>query len=163
MSDRWLHPDLGFDGQELLKNAALRVVDGVVQSLVSTQDALPSTEEIFGILSPGFVDLQVNGGGGVLFNATPTADGIRKITAAHRQFGTTGILPTVITDTKEVLAQAVDAVLEAQGSEGILGIHIEGPISRWLVAGRMQSNMCDRWTTQRLATLRVSARRVWLS
>ena len=127
MSDRWLSPDLVFDGQDLLNNTALRVVDGVVQSLVSTQDAPPSAEEIFGILSPGLVDLQVNGGGGVLFNATPTADGIRKIASAHRQFGTTGILPTVITDTKEVLTQAVDAVLEAQGSEGILGIHIEGP------------------------------------
>lgn len=69
--------------------------------------APPSAEEIAGILSPRIVDLQVNGGGGALFNATPTAEGIRKIAAAHRHFGTTGILPTVITDIKAAIKAGV--------------------------------------------------------
>ena len=62
---------------------------------------------------PGFIDVQVNGGGGVLFNDTPTVEGIRAIGAAHRKFGTTGFLPTLITDTREKMAAAVEAVREA--------------------------------------------------
>ena len=82
-----------------------------------------------GTLAPGFIDVQVNGGGGVLFNDTPTVDGIRAIGAAHRKFGTTGFLPTLITDTREKMAAAVDAVRDglAAGVPGLLGIHLEGP------------------------------------
>ena len=61
-----------------------------------------------GVLSPGFVDWQINGGGGVLFNAEPTVEGIAKIAAAHRREGVTGFLPTVVTDAPEVLAAALD-------------------------------------------------------
>ncbi|GAB0116935.1 N-acetylglucosamine-6-phosphate deacetylase [Acidisoma sp. 7E03] len=81
------------------------------------------------ILAPGFVDVQVNGGGGVLFNETPTAAGARAIAAAHRRFGTTAILPTIITDRPEVMRQGVDAVRIAMASpgSGVVGIHLEGP------------------------------------
>ena len=81
------------------------------------------------MLLPGFIDVQVNGGGGVLFNETPTVDALRTIAAAHRKFGTTGMLPTLITDTPEVMHAALKAVNEAiaQGVPGILGIHVEGP------------------------------------
>ncbi len=82
-----------------------------------------------GTLVPGFVDLQVNGGGGVLFNDRPTVDGITTIAAAHRRFGTTALLPTLISDDLDVVARAIAAVdaAIAQGVPGILGIHIEGP------------------------------------
>ncbi|TBR36123.1 MULTISPECIES: N-acetylglucosamine-6-phosphate deacetylase [Dyella] len=81
------------------------------------------------LLLPGFIDVQVNGGGGLLFNDAPTVDTLRGIAAAHRKFGTTGMLPTLITDTFDVMhkaLQAVDAAI-AEGVPGILGIHIEGP------------------------------------
>jgi N-acetylglucosamine-6-phosphate deacetylase len=80
-------------------------------------------------LVPGFIDTQVNGGGGVLFNDEPTVDAVRCIAQAHRRFGTTGMLPTLISDDADVMQRAiaaVDAAIE-QGVPGILGIHLEGP------------------------------------
>jgi N-acetylglucosamine-6-phosphate deacetylase len=81
------------------------------------------------LLLPGFIDVQVNGGGGLLFNDAPTVDTLRGIAAAHRTFGTTGLLPTLITDTAAKMRAALDAVDAAieQGVPGILGIHVEGP------------------------------------
>lgn len=78
---------------------------------------------------PGFIDCQVNGGGGVLLNDTPTVDGIRAIGAAHRRFGTTGFLPTLISDTPGKMRAAIEAVDQAitAGVPGVLGIHLEGP------------------------------------
>ena len=82
-----------------------------------------------GLLLPGFIDLQVNGGGGVLFNDAPTVDAIRTIGAAHRHFGTTGFLPTLISADLDIVARAIAAVRGAiaAGVPGVLGIHIEGP------------------------------------
>ena len=82
-----------------------------------------------GWLLPGFIDAQVNGGGGVLFNNAPTVEGIAAIARAHRRFGTTGLLPTLISDQPEVMTKAIDAVRQAinQGVPGVLGIHLEGP------------------------------------
>lgn len=81
------------------------------------------------LLLPGFIDVQVNGGGGVLFNAEPTVEALATMGAAHRKFGTTGFLPTLITDTADVMRKALDAVDAAieQGVPGVLGIHLEGP------------------------------------
>lgn len=81
------------------------------------------------LLLPGFIDSQVNGGGGVLFNDAPSIETIRAIGAAHRRFGTTGFLPTLISDDLEVVARAIAAVQSAiqAGVPGVLGIHIEGP------------------------------------
>jgi len=80
-------------------------------------------------LVPGFIDTQVNGGGGVLFNDQPTVEGIRTIAEAHRPFGTTGLLPTLISDELDVIRQALAATEEAidRGIPGVLGIHVEGP------------------------------------
>ena len=81
-----------------------------------------------GVLSPGFIDWQINGGGGVLFNADPTVEGIAAIAAAHRRAGVTAFLPTVVTDAPRVLTQALAAAREAQERvPGALGIHVEGP------------------------------------
>src|ERR1041385_1721170 len=78
-------------------------------------------------LAPGFIDLQVNGGGGVLLNDQPTADGMRAIARAHRRYGTTGCLPTLITDTREKMQSAIAAARAAAGRDGIIGMHLEGP------------------------------------
>lgn len=79
------------------------------------------------VLAPGLTDLQVNGGGGVLVNTTPTPDGLRAIRAAHLALGTAAIMPTVITDTPEVMEAAADAAIACKGEPGLLGLHIEGP------------------------------------
>jgi N-acetylglucosamine-6-phosphate deacetylase len=81
-----------------------------------------------GVLAPGLIDLQVNGGGGVLFNDQPTHEAIDAIARAHRRDGTTGLLPTVITDTSVVLNAALEAACEASRRvPGVFGIHVEGP------------------------------------
>jgi N-acetylglucosamine-6-phosphate deacetylase len=115
------------EGRSLLI-AEGRVLDLLTGSAAPSQVQVESLPE-GSILAPGFVDLQVNGGGGVLFNETPTAEAARAIAAAHRRFGTTSILPTVITDRPEVMHQGVIAVREvmAQPGSGIAGIHLEGP------------------------------------
>lgn len=79
------------------------------------------------LLMPGCTDLQVNGGGGTLLNTDPTVAGIEAIAAAHRKLGTARILPTLITDTPEVMEAAADAIIAAMGRPGIMGIHLEGP------------------------------------
>lgn len=81
------------------------------------------------LLLPGFIDVQVNGGGGALFNAAPTVATIHTIGAAHRRFGTTGFLPTLISDSVDTMRAALAAVEQAfdEGVPGLLGIHLEGP------------------------------------
>jgi N-acetylglucosamine-6-phosphate deacetylase len=81
------------------------------------------------LLLPGFIDVQVNGGGGALFNEAPTVEMLRRIGAAHRRFGTTGFLPTLISDHIAVMRDALAAVEQAlaEGVPGVLGIHLEGP------------------------------------
>ena len=82
-----------------------------------------------GLLAPGFIDVQVNGGGGALLNDNPSVETVRTIATSHRRFGTVGLLPTVITDAPQVIARAVTSVARAMadGVPGVLGIHIEGP------------------------------------
>jgi N-acetylglucosamine-6-phosphate deacetylase len=85
------------------------------------------------LLLPGFIDVQVNGGGGVLFNDDPSLESIRAIGAAHRRFGTTGFMPTLISDDLDAIGQAIAAAQSAldSGVPGVLGIHIEGPFLNW--------------------------------
>lgn len=111
---------------------ALVVEDGRVARIVPANgisDLLPVEPLEGGLLLPGFVDTQVNGGGGVLFNDHPTREGLEAIAAAHRAFGTTALTPTLISDDLDVIARAIEAVNEAivAGIPGVVGIHIEGP------------------------------------
>ena len=125
----WVRPTGLFDEGKLIADTAVGIAGQKVQLAVPA-DQLPSSAKIIsfdGILSRGFVDLQVNGGGGVLVNERPTKKAIWEIARAHRAYGTTGILPTVITDAADVLEQAVDAAIDAFGHHGVLGLHIEGP------------------------------------
>lgn len=124
MSTQWLAPDHLFDGDSLKTGLAVCVADGVVTEVA----AAPSdATRIPGTLTPGYVDLQVNGGGGALLNADPTPAAIATIAGAHRQFGTVAILPTVITDAPKVLDAAAKAILSARDLPGVIGLHIEGP------------------------------------
>lgn len=123
--------DRVFDGERIRGRAALVVESGHIRDVVAA-DAVPSgveVRDVEGLLAPGFIDIQVNGGGDVLFNDSPTVEGIRAIGAAHRKFGTTGFLPTLITDTREKMAAAIAAVRDAlaAGVPGLIGIHLEGP------------------------------------
>jgi N-acetylglucosamine-6-phosphate deacetylase len=122
-----------FDGDSLRQHHAVLLDDGKILSVVESNQVPPEVTDIYDLngvmLIPGFIDLQVNGGGGVLFNAAPTLDSLRAIGAAHRRFGTTGFLPTLITDSYAVMRQGVDAVRQAIAGDvpGVLGIHLEGP------------------------------------
>jgi N-acetylglucosamine-6-phosphate deacetylase len=120
-------------GEELRDGLALLIEGGRIAAVLDADDpsiAAASTTDLGGnLLLPGFIDCQVNGGGGVLFNDAPTAERIRRIGAAHRRFGTTGFLPTLISDDAARMRRAIAAVDEAiaTGVPGVLGIHLEGP------------------------------------
>jgi N-acetylglucosamine-6-phosphate deacetylase len=110
--------------------AASVVIEGDRIAEVRTPRAgEPGVDLAGGYLLPGFIDTQVNGGGGALFNDAPTVEAIATIGAAHRRFGTTGFLPTLISDDLSAVARAIAAVDAAivAGVPGVLGIHIEGP------------------------------------
>ncbi|WP_448206677.1 N-acetylglucosamine-6-phosphate deacetylase [Azospirillum sp. sgz302134] len=119
-------------GDAVLERAAL-LIDGPVIAGLVERAAVPPDADIHdlggGVLAPGFIDLQVNGGGGALFNDSPDVATLRRIAESHRRFGTTGLLPTFITDDANKRAAAVAAVRAAlaEGVPGVLGIHLEGP------------------------------------
>jgi N-acetylglucosamine-6-phosphate deacetylase len=120
-----------FDGERLLEGHALVVEGGRIRALMreSRLEPVLPRQRIDGLLAPGFIDVQVNGGGGVMFNDQPRQDGIARIAAAHRRFGTTGFMVTLISDSRAKTEAAIAAVGEAlaAGLPGLLGIHIEGP------------------------------------
>lgn len=122
-----------FTGDDIVANLCVIIRDGVIEDVIPSGGGLHDDAariDLGGaLLAPGLIDIQVNGGGGYLFNESPDVETIRQIGAAHRRFGTTGFLPTLISDDLDVVAQAiaaVDAAIEA-GAPGVLGIHIEGP------------------------------------
>lgn len=121
-----------FDIEQTHHNCALLFENDKIIGIVKKND-IPYNCKITkldsGIVIPGFVDLQVNGGGGVLLNEDPSLEGIKKICAAHTQFGTTALLATLITDTPEMTRKAIAAAIKAcsQKTPGFLGLHLEGP------------------------------------
>jgi N-acetylglucosamine-6-phosphate deacetylase len=132
MTIRYITAPRLFDGHAMHERAALVVENGRVRAVIPAQEVpagSPSTILEEGFLAPGFVDLQVNGGGGVLLNDDPSVKTIRTICAAHRPFGTTALLPTLITDRPEVTAAAIAAAIAARKTRepGCVGLHLEGP------------------------------------
>jgi N-acetylglucosamine-6-phosphate deacetylase len=121
-----------FDGEVWHDDAALLIEFGYVAGVVPQAEIPAHAERVEldgGIIVPGFIDLQVNGGGGVLFNNAPTLAAIRTICSAHAQFGTTALLPTLITDTAEINEKAIAAGIAAAAERvpGFIGLHLEGP------------------------------------
>lgn len=120
-----------FTGEDFLDGHAVVVeASRIVDVLPETKTGAAQRRDLGGgLLAPGFIDVQVNGGGGALLNDNPSVDTVRTIATAHRRFGTVGMLPTVITDAPQVIARAVTSVARAmaEGVPGVLGIHIEGP------------------------------------
>ena len=119
-----------FDGQEWHDGKALIFESGRVKAVSAELSAGARRIDAEGALViPGFIDLQVNGGGGAMFNSEPTPEGIATIARAHARFGTTKLLPTLITDNREITAEARKAGREARAKNipGFLGIHLEGP------------------------------------
>ncbi|HSD69345.1 MAG TPA: N-acetylglucosamine-6-phosphate deacetylase, partial [Woeseiaceae bacterium] len=120
-------------GDTFRDGLAVLVEDGLIAGIVAGEKVPAAGVDVYDLdgklLLPGFIDAQVNGGGGILFNDSPDIDGIRAIAKAHCQFGTTGFLPTLISDELDVLDRALLAVEEAidEGVPGVLGVHIEGP------------------------------------
>lgn len=129
MTVEYLHVTNLFTGTQVQHFQYVAINDGVIESISSKPTVEKSAYQSFnGWLVPGFVDVQVNGGGGVLFNNEPSIDGLKAIVAAHRQFGTVAMLPTLITDEYEVMIQAANAVAQARNEiSGVVGIHFEGP------------------------------------
>ncbi len=120
-----------FDGDTLHHGWAVRI-DGGVVSAIGPRNTVPhqSPVDLNGdILCPGYVDLQVNGGGGVMLNDAPTVATLKHMAAAHRNLGALHILPTLITAPAEVTIAAIEAATEAcaVGTPGLLGLHLEGP------------------------------------
>jgi N-acetylglucosamine-6-phosphate deacetylase len=120
-------------GEGIVSGQVLLLSGPRIEALAQPQDPRCSDAVMVDLrgqlLLPGFIDVQVNGGGGVLFNDDPTPESIHAIGAAHRRFGTTGFLPTLISDDLDTIGRAITAVQTCldTGLPGVLGIHIEGP------------------------------------
>ncbi len=117
-----------FDGNDMRGPASVEISHGRIKGVVFGETAgatIQLPRDV--ILAPGFIDVQVNGGGGVLLNDQPNDSGVRRIAEAHRGGGTTGCLPTLITDRTEVLEQLAEAAEACLKIPGVLGIHLEGP------------------------------------
>ena len=121
-----------FDGKVVHRDCAV-MIEGARISGIVPQSEVPAGITLRALpprawLAPGFIDIQVNGGGDILFNDEPNPEGIAAIVAAHRRFGTTALLPTLISDTTEKMQMALDGVQRAASDNpGVLGIHWEGP------------------------------------
>jgi N-acetylglucosamine-6-phosphate deacetylase len=132
--------DQVFDGTVVHRNTAVLIEAGKVAAIVPRHELPPATPlhtlPAGAWLAPGFVDLQVNGGGDVLFNDSPTPETIATMAAAHRRFGTTSLLPTLITDHPDKMARALESVATAMTrTPGVLGVHLEGPFLSVAKAG----------------------------
>ncbi|MGR3623406.1 N-acetylglucosamine-6-phosphate deacetylase [Pseudophaeobacter sp.] len=121
-----------FDGLRLRTDTVVHFAKGRLIALTSSDHVSAAARYVDlegDILSPGYLDLQVNGGDGLMLNEAPTVQGLRRIAAAHRRLGTVQILPTLITDTPAKTSRVIVAVTEAlaEGVAGIAGLHLEGP------------------------------------
>lgn len=120
-----------FDGTRFHENATLLVTNGMVEAIVPESETAFDHQRIElagGVLAPGFIDAQVNGGGGRMLNDDPTPDVMSTIAKGHRPFGTTSLLPTLITDDDNATGKAINAAIKVVGQGGgVAGLHLEGP------------------------------------
>lgn len=121
-----------FTGAEILPKREVLLANGMIQEVRLTSrmgSEIPTVDLDGGLLAPGFIDCQVNGGGGIMFNDQPDPAAIAAIIQAHRAYGTTGLLPTLISDDWATMTAAAQAVHAARSDQlpGLLGVHFEGP------------------------------------
>jgi N-acetylglucosamine-6-phosphate deacetylase len=145
--------DRVFDGRGWHAEAAVLIDGRTVRGIAARGEVPPDYRQLRlpagSFVAPGFIDLQVNGGGGVLLNDDPSAEAMRAIARAHRRFGTTALLPTLITDTWEKMDAAISAAHAVAGKDGVLGLHLEGPFINPARAGVhshdriVRAEMCD--------------------
>ena len=149
-----------FDGERLHSSSAAVFENGKLSRITPESDAPDGTDLDGDILSPGFTDLQVNGGGGVLLNADPSVDTIQRIATAHLGLGTRHLLPTLITDTPEITQAAIAAAFEAckAGTPGVAGLHLEGPHLSVERKGAHDANLIRPMEQPDLDTLLAAAR-----
>lgn len=135
-------------GDQWVENQAIYVSDGMITAIGSAS-GVDDAIALGGSVVPGFFDIQVNGGGGVLFNENPCVETIEAIGAAHRPYGTTSFLPTLISDDLEKVKVAINAVDEAieRGVPGVVGIHLEGPFLNEGKKGIHDASKFRRMTT----------------
>lgn len=128
-----LAPKHLFTGDGMIENATVRIDNGRIVDI--TPGVAADAAQLDGLLAPGFIDIQINGGGGVLFNDGQTVETLATIASAHRPFGVTGLMATLISDERSKAAAAINAVEDAiaTGVDGLLGLHLEGP---WLSTPR---------------------------
>ncbi|NNK15827.1 MAG: N-acetylglucosamine-6-phosphate deacetylase [Sulfitobacter sp.] len=150
-----------FDGNKLIQDHAV-LIDGATVKTIPVA-GLPQycdrRQLAGGTLMPGFVDLQVNGGGGVMFNADPSLATLETMSAAHQSLGTRAFLPTLITDTPEITAAAISATEEAIAAKvpGILGLHLEGPHLSVARKGAHDASLIRPMTADDMMTLVAAA------
>lgn len=152
-----------FNGTEMLSDRAVLMRGASIVGLIPLSEVPADAERHVldgGVLSPGFVDLQVNGGGGLMFNDTPDVATLKEMSRAHARIGATTILPTLITDTAEQVRAAVSATQEAvrQGVPGIAGLHLEGPFLSQIRKGAHDPNLIRPMSDEDLAVLTEAAR-----
>lgn len=126
----WLQPAMLFEGERLRSGMALRIEGGRITAIAPASESRAEPARCWQsdcIACPAFVDCQVNGGGGRLFNNEPTPEALIAIAAAHRRGGTGAWMATLLTSAPAVMEQAVEAVLALHGRHGVAGMHIEGP------------------------------------
>jgi N-acetylglucosamine-6-phosphate deacetylase len=145
-----------FDGATLTGPATVQFDGNDFAGAFDTDYHLQGAAEIDlggDILFAGYVDLQVNGGDGILFNSAPHCDGLRRMAKAHRRLGTTAFLPTLITDTPEVTHAAIAATQDAIAAQvdGIAGLHLEGPHLSLVRKGAHAGDLIRPMTKQDLA------------
>ncbi len=122
-----LYVEYLFDGRRIHSGQIVTIKDGWISGV---RPAMRGAQSLLsGILAPGFVDLQVNGGGGVMLNDGPCCERLAQMIAAHAGLGATSILPTLITDRPEVTQAAIEAVAKAieTSQPSVAGLHLEGP------------------------------------
>jgi N-acetylglucosamine-6-phosphate deacetylase len=161
MMRRAILPSRLFDGTRMQAGAV--ILDGArIEAMVPEVPEGMPVERVEGVLAPAFVDLQVNGGGGVMVDGATDLPALRHICAAHRRLGTGGILPTLITDTPQATVAVIDAGVKAAeaGVPGFLGLHLEGPHLDPRRKGAHDPSLIRPMTAEDLARLCEAAQRL---